>query len=102
MWVDGIIVNKQDACGLTPAVSKVSSGALEVMPIFSVKFVKPFLEEVQSKYSFKVISTNIDEEENDGEQVESIKRNIIPLNKLRVGKDDNVLLILGSEGEGVS
>jgi len=32
--VDGIIVNKLNACGLTPAVSKVSSGALEMIPLF--------------------------------------------------------------------
>jgi tRNA G18 (ribose-2'-O)-methylase SpoU len=40
--VDAIIVNQNNACGLTPAVSKVSSGALEFVPLYSVKFVKPF------------------------------------------------------------
>ena len=67
MGVDGVIVNKQDACGLTPAVSKVSSGALELMPLFTVKFVKPFLEEAISKHGFSVISTNIDEGESGGQ-----------------------------------
>ena len=34
MGVDGIIVNRKDACGLTPTVSKVSSGALEFLPLY--------------------------------------------------------------------
>ena len=41
--IDGVIVNKKNACGLTAAVSKVSSGALEFMPIYAVKFVKDFM-----------------------------------------------------------
>ena len=60
--VDGVIVNKENACGLTATVSKVSSGALEVMPLYSVKFVKPFLEEATQKLNSKVISTNISED----------------------------------------
>jgi tRNA G18 (ribose-2'-O)-methylase SpoU len=58
--VDSVIVNKQDACGLTPAVSKVSSGALEFLPLYSVKFVPKFLEKAKEEY--KIISTNIDED----------------------------------------
>jgi len=42
LGVDGIVVNKLNACGLTPVVSKVSSGALEFIPIYSVKFVSKF------------------------------------------------------------
>jgi len=41
--IDGVIVNKKNACGLTAAVSKVSSGALEFLPIYTVKFVKDFM-----------------------------------------------------------
>ena len=40
--VDGVIVNKKNACGLTPVVSKVSSGALEFIPLYTVKFVSHF------------------------------------------------------------
>lgn len=56
-------MNQKDACGLTPAVSKVSSGALEFLPLFTVKFVGKFLEDVKSpKYGFRIISTNIDDQ----------------------------------------
>lgn len=61
--VDGVIVNKTNACGLTPAVCKVSSGALEFIPLYSVKFVKKFLEDAVLSHHFKIISTNINEED---------------------------------------
>ena len=64
--IDGVIVNKKNACGLTAAVSKVSSGALEFLPIYAVKFVKDFMQEAQKEPNgFKIISTNISEEESD-------------------------------------
>jgi len=77
--VDGIIVNRKDACGLTPAVSKVSSGALEFQLLYQVKFMKPFLEEaVSPKYNFKIISTNIDEEDVDSSIASTVGREVTP------------------------
>lgn len=64
LGVDYIIVNKRNACGLTPVVSKVSSGALEFTPVYSVKFVSKFFLEAQ-KLNFKIISTNLDDESSD-------------------------------------
>ena len=43
--VDGVIVNHKNACGLAPTVSKVSSGALEFIPLYSVRFVSKFMED---------------------------------------------------------
>ena len=128
--VDGVIVNKTNACGLTPAVCKVSSGALEFIPLYSVKFVKKFLEDAVLSHHFKIISTNINEEDkvvqpssqnNEEEEEMSTKKKstkaekkdddlesnkkippIISLNDLQINKKDNLLLVLGSEGEGVS
>jgi tRNA G18 (ribose-2'-O)-methylase SpoU len=42
LGVDAIVVNRLNQCGLTPVVSKVSSGALEFTPIYNVKFVAKF------------------------------------------------------------
>lgn len=57
---DAVIVNSKNACGLTPTVSKVSSGALEFIPLYSVRFVSKFLEDAQhSLHNFKIISTDI-------------------------------------------
>jgi tRNA G18 (ribose-2'-O)-methylase SpoU len=41
--VDGVLVNQKNACGLTPTVTKVSSGALEFIPLYEVKFIKDFM-----------------------------------------------------------
>ena len=66
--VDGIIVNQKNACGLTPTVSKVSSGALEFIPLYSVRFVSKFMEESQAGiHNFKVISTDIQSSNEEGE-----------------------------------
>jgi len=41
-------------------VSKVSSGALEFIPLYGVKFVKPFMQEAQATHNnFKIVSTDI-------------------------------------------
>ena len=75
--VDGIIVNRKNACGLTPTVSKVSSGALEFMPLYSVKYMGEFLKDAKKDpYNFKIISTNLEDEvsslnEEDVEEVDS-------------------------------
>ena len=52
LGVDAIVVNRKDACGLTPTVSKVSSGALEFLPLYQVKFVKEFLEDIKKNHQF--------------------------------------------------
>lgn len=148
--VDGVIVNKTNACGLTPTVSKVSSGALEFVPLYSVKFVSHFFEDAKkAPMNFSVVSTSLDEESDnfdaennskggfgsddddfgdqdqivfggmEGEELGQVKSNtmqermssdsnlkpLIPLDKLtlpKTVKGNNVILVLGSEGEGVS
>jgi len=60
--VDGVIVNKRNACGLTATVSKVSSGALEFIPLYNVKFVSHFFDDAKKDpLNFRIISTNLDE-----------------------------------------
>lgn len=68
--VDGVIVNHKNACGLTNTVSKVSSGALEFIPIYSVRFVSKFLEDAQrGNQKFKIISTDIQSSNDEKEEV---------------------------------
>jgi len=151
LGADAVIVNRKNACGLTPAVSKVSSGALEFLPLFSVRFVSNFLSDMKQNHKFRVISTNLDEEQPQtleevknqkklneieelmemAEQEEEVEKEATPgkyakqdlemlraavekggkkipikplesLDDLKIGPDENILLILGSEGEGVS
>lgn len=64
--VDGVIVNKANSCGLTPVVSKVSSGALEFIPLYSVKFVQHFFTDAKkAPLNFKVVSTNLEDSSSD-------------------------------------
>ncbi|TNV73150.1 hypothetical protein FGO68_gene3015 [Halteria grandinella] len=158
--VDGVIVNQRNACGLTPTVSKVSSGALEFIPLYSVRFVSRFLDDAQrGTHKFRVISTDIqssneegggqakdqsgrleqevdiipssDDEavedskflkdikqerqapipeqqsESEGEEDDSESKpfkapQVIAIDELTLKRDDNIILVLGSEGEGVS
>lgn len=59
--VDGVLVNATNACGLTPTVSKVSSGALEFIPLYSIRFVKLFMQDAQKGLqNFKIVSTDIE------------------------------------------
>jgi len=152
LGVDAIIVNRKNACGLTPAVSKVSSGALEFLPLFSIKYVRELFEDMKKNHNFRIISTNIDEEQPDtlkemdiarekmkealaaqkkGESKESSssrkepgtfakqdedlyqasiafggkggsKKTLTSLTDLNIGAKEDILIILGSEGEGVS
>lgn len=64
-------------------MSKVSSGALEFLPLFSIKFVKNFLED-SKKLNFKIISTNIDDEGRDIEDSKDEGSPIIPINDLKI------------------
>lgn len=134
--VDGVIVNRRNACGLTPTVSKVSSGALEFIPLYSVKFVSHFFDDAKKDpLNFRIVSTSLDEGDlqeakldgdmdaaSDGEDDEisfgamdgedlgeknsakSSGSSLISLDQLRLdkGPKENVILVLGSEGEGVS
>ena len=121
--VDGIIVNKLNACGLTPTVSKVSSGALEFMPLFQVKFIQSFFDDAKkAPFNFKIVSTNLEDssdaivdDDSDGDDkpivrgdlnIDHVEKpnqsNFCSLADLKLNKTDNILLILGSEGEGVS
>jgi tRNA G18 (ribose-2'-O)-methylase SpoU len=164
--VDGVIVNHRNACGLTPTVSKVSSGALEFIPLYSARFVSKFMDEAQRGiHKFKIISTDIQssndessgpikevevqpvvpddseddeddsmfggdskilkeikkerkqqetvvkqpEPESESEEGEEDNPNapfkapqVISIDELRLRTEDNIVLVLGSEGEGVS
>ena len=102
--MDAIIVNKQDACGLTPAVSKVSAGALEFLPLYSVKYVGKFLEGLKESGDFRIVSTNVDDdsEELKIDKEEGQKLPLTPIANLKIQDQESVLLILGAEGHGVS
>ena len=92
LGADGLISTKLNRPQLTPAIVKVSSGATELLPLLSVKMSKTFLSDA-IKYGWKVVSTGeVEVKEGNYEKCY--------LDKLKMNKGDNVLLVLGNEGEG--
>lgn len=71
-----------------------------------MKFVRPFLEDATTKFGFKIISTNLDDgegEDKNGEvETAGVKKPIVPLSNLEFSRDENLMVVMGSEGEGVS
>ena len=85
--VDGVIVNRQNACGLTPVVSKVSSGALEFIPLYSVRFVSHFFEDAKKDpLNFKIVSTALEDIGGDAERTEDIEG----AEEISEGEDDAI------------
>jgi len=64
LGVEEVIANQNNMCPLTPAVAKVSAGAVDFMRLYSVKYPVPFFQDA-SKAGFKVIGTGLDSENND-------------------------------------
>lgn len=95
LGADCVVLNKSNKPPISAAIAKVSSGASEAIPIFTTKFLKLFLEEAVNN-DYKVITTFIE----DGERKN--KYNTINIEKLKLTQGDNVVLVMGSEGTGIS
>ena len=119
LGADLLIVNKANRPPLSPTVSKVSSGAIECLDIYAVKSLKKFLKEAKEESKYKIITTFIEKEkdvymrvvrQNDEEEHTDIDeeeqtnevQKPISLNELSLNKNDNVILIFGSEANGIT
>ena len=91
LGADCVLVNKSNKPPFSPAIAKVSSGVSEVIPVMTIKFIKLFLEEAIN-LNYKVITTYVNDEKYQSQNV----------NKLKLSKGENVIVIFGSEGLGVS
>jgi 23S rRNA (guanosine2251-2'-O)-methyltransferase len=96
LGADCVMVNKYNKCNITSALAKVSSGASELIPLITVKFIKLFLEEA-IKNNYKVLTTFISKDKMSNSKP-------LDLNQLtnKLKKGDNCVLLLGSEGAGIS
>lgn len=50
-----ILVNEKNKCSLSPAVSKVSSGALEFMNIYSIDKINNFFENAKKTHKIVLV-----------------------------------------------
>jgi len=86
LGVQTVFVSRKNACPITPAVAKVSSGAVEYMDIREVGDMPAFLQECKG-LGYIILATG-----GPGETLENYKV------KLGPGK---TVLVLGAEGEGI-
>lgn len=84
--INGVIWSKNRGPGITPVVTKVSSGASELMPLVEVSNLSQSLQKL-ANYGYTILSTGLRTKE-----LQSIFSFSFP---------QKAVLILGSEGEGV-
>jgi 21S rRNA (GM2251-2'-O)-methyltransferase len=126
LGADNILVNKKNKSPISPSVCKVSSGASECTDLFAVKKLKPFLAGAINR-GWTVISTSIEkendvqlkndttqhtnqeketEEEKNDEDIIAKEPNLdvtnVSLTELKIPNDSNVILVLGSEANGIT
>ncbi|MGI6787492.1 MAG: 23S rRNA (guanosine(2251)-2'-O)-methyltransferase RlmB [Acholeplasmataceae bacterium] len=82
--IDAIIVSKRQQAPLNATVAKVSSGAIEHVPVVAVSNINNFLLKIK-KLGFLVVGT-------DGNA---------PYDYHEIPKNTNIAVILGSEGSGI-
>ncbi|XP_023558875.1 rRNA methyltransferase 1, mitochondrial isoform X2 [Octodon degus] len=96
LGVDKIITSRRNSCPLTPVVSKASAGAVEVMDVFSTDDLTGFLQ-AKAQQGWLVagtVSSPVPEISQSSE---------IPITSCREFLWDRpTLLVLGSEGSGLS
>ncbi len=83
--VRAVIIGKHRSIGLTPTVAKVSTGAIETVPVCEVTNVTKACDYLKQK-GFWIIGADNDE---------TVDYRMMP-------KDRNVVLVVGSEGRGIS
>ncbi len=87
-----MIVGVKNRCPLTPIVSKTSSGALEFQDIYCVENTAGFLTEAKD-LGYRIIAAD----SNPSDYPENIG-----VSQLQQFQSENRIIILGSEGAGVS
>ncbi len=122
---EGLLMNKNNKPPISSTVCKVSSGASECVDLFAVKNIRKFLGEAITK-GWTVVTTSIEKEhdvqlrlnyekpaqeesnleneeskENEPQPEKIVAKNI-SLVELNLPKSSNVILVLGSEANGIT
>ncbi len=90
LGIDGVLVNKKSRIPLSPAVSKVSAGALEMMDVFCLHNSPLFLHNAKS--NFKIIAVDRDLQKYPDH---------VEISGFSPESEDNIILVFGSEGKGI-
>eukprot|EP01015_Nassula_variabilis_P028411 TRINITY_DN5936_c0_g1_i3.p2 TRINITY_DN5936_c0_g1~~TRINITY_DN5936_c0_g1_i3.p2 ORF type:complete len:179 (+),score=32.86 TRINITY_DN5936_c0_g1_i3:63-599(+) len=89
--VDGILVDEDKRCPLTPAVSKASAGAMELLEVYCAERVDKLFKECKNS-GWRIISASVTPI--DG-------KNITPMTDIKIQPNENIILVMGSEYEGI-
>ncbi|XP_049658375.1 rRNA methyltransferase 1, mitochondrial [Accipiter gentilis] len=92
LGVDRVVTSQRNSCPLTPTVSKASSGAMEVLDVYSTDDLRSFLK-AKTAEGWEVVGTV-----SKPEDVENVP--VISCLEFRWNKP--VIIVIGSEGDGLS
>jgi 21S rRNA (GM2251-2'-O)-methyltransferase len=116
---DALLMNKNNKPPISSTVCKVSSGASECGELFAIKNMRRFLGEAISS-GWNIVTTSIEKEhdvqlrintsnneeaeEKENEEIQSkiVETKNISLTELLLPKTANVILVLGSEANGIT
>ncbi|KAM4648507.1 rRNA methyltransferase 1, mitochondrial isoform 1-T1 [Amazona ochrocephala] len=92
LGVDRVVTSQRNSCPLTPTVSKASSGAMEVLDVYSTDDLQSFLK-AKAAEGWEVLGTV-----SKPEDAENIP--VISCSEFRWNKP--IIIVIGSEGDGLS
>ncbi|NXG01918.1 MRM1 methyltransferase, partial [Sakesphorus luctuosus] len=92
LGVDRVVTSRRNSCPLTPTVSKASAGAVEVFDVYSTDDLQSFLK-AKTAEGWEVVGTV-----SKPEDVEDVP----VISCLEFRWDKPIILVIGSEGEGLS
>ncbi|NXV83850.1 MRM1 methyltransferase, partial [Atlantisia rogersi] len=92
LGVDRVVTSQRNSCPLTPTVSKASSGAMEVLDVYSTDNIQSFLK-AKTAEGWEVVGTVAKPED-----VENVP--VISCLEFRWSRP--VIIVIGNEGDGLS
>jgi len=90
--VDGVFTTMTGSCPINSTVSKVSTGAIELIDVYYLHNIERLMQKMAVR-GWKILAT---------EAEETKAKKLIPLDEYIVNPDENVVVIFGSEGRGIS
>ena len=69
--ISRVIQKKKNSCPVTPAVSKVSAGAVEFMDTYTVKYMDDFLWAATEQDGWRVVLAHVDQRNEIAERIDT-------------------------------
>ncbi|AGO12979.1 AaceriADL269Wp [[Ashbya] aceris (nom. inval.)] len=99
LGADFVAVSHRNSAPLSPAVSKTSSGALEVLPIYSVDKPLQFFERSREQHNWVFVASHLTQGPGVGAHV---KNRVLPVEDMAdILQSSPVMLVVGNEGTGI-